>query len=89
MACLPGHPGWQLGGLEIAAEDGADRRSAKNAARPINQSRELAGGGGADVLSGGPGDDTLAGGSGSDHHEGGTGDNRCPDLGAGDTANAC
>jgi Putative glucoamylase/RTX calcium-binding nonapeptide repeat (4 copies)/Protein of unknown function (DUF3131) len=50
---------------------------------------ELAGGDGADVLSGGPGDDTLAGGSGSDHHEGGTGDNRCPDLTAGDTANAC
>jgi hypothetical protein len=50
---------------------------------------ELAGGDGADVLSGGPGDDTLAGGSGPDHHEGGTGDNRCPDLTAGDTANAC
>jgi hypothetical protein len=49
----------------------------------------LAGGDGADVLSGGPGDDTLAGGSGPDHHEGGTGDNRCPDLAAGDTANAC
>jgi hypothetical protein len=41
------------------------------------------------VLSGGPGDDTLAGGPGPDHHEGGTGDNRCPDLTAADTANAC
>jgi hypothetical protein len=28
------------GRLEIAAEGGADRRSAKNADRPINQSRE-------------------------------------------------
>jgi hypothetical protein len=45
--------------------------------------------GGSDVLSGGPGDDLLAGGPGPDHHEGGTGDNRCPDLAAGDTANAC
>ena len=49
----------------------------------------LAGAAGADVLSGGPGDDTLGGGPGADHHEGGTGDNRCPDLGAGDTSNAC
>jgi Putative glucoamylase/RTX calcium-binding nonapeptide repeat (4 copies)/Protein of unknown function (DUF3131) len=49
----------------------------------------LAGGEGADVLSGGPGDDTLGGGPGADHHEGGAGDNRCPDLGAGDTGNAC
>jgi Putative glucoamylase/RTX calcium-binding nonapeptide repeat (4 copies)/Protein of unknown function (DUF3131) len=49
----------------------------------------LAGGDGSDVLSGGPGDDTLTGGSGPDHHEGGDGDNRCPDLAAGDTANAC
>jgi hypothetical protein len=50
---------------------------------------ELAGGNGFDVLSGGPGDDTLAGGSGPDHHEGGAGDNRCLDLAAEDTANAC
>jgi len=49
----------------------------------------LTGGDGFDVLSGGPGDDTLSGGSGSDHHEGGTGTNRCPDLTAGDTSNAC
>jgi hypothetical protein len=49
----------------------------------------LAGGEDADVLSGGPGDDTLGGGPGADHHEGGAGDNRCPDLGAGDTGNAC
>jgi Putative glucoamylase/RTX calcium-binding nonapeptide repeat (4 copies)/Protein of unknown function (DUF3131) len=49
----------------------------------------LAGADGADVLSGGPGDDTLTGGPDGDHHEGGTGTNRCPDLGAGDTANAC
>jgi hypothetical protein len=49
----------------------------------------LAGDGASDVLSGGPGDDTLAGGPGPDHHEGGAGDNRCPDLAAGDTANAC
>jgi len=49
----------------------------------------LAGGDGFDVLSGGPGDDRLSGGPGSDHLEGGTGRNRCPDLTAGDTANAC
>jgi hypothetical protein len=49
----------------------------------------LAGDGASDVLSGGPGDDTLAGGPGPDHHEGGAGDNRCLDLAAGDTANAC
>jgi hypothetical protein len=50
---------------------------------------QLAGGDGADVLSGGPGDDTMRGGPGGDHHEGGAGDNHCPDLGSGDTANAC
>ena len=58
----------------------------------------LLGDGGDDVLSadtgddtiyGGPGDDRLSGGPGSDHLEGGTGRNRCPDLTAGDTANAC
>jgi hypothetical protein len=49
----------------------------------------LAGAEDADVLSGGPGDDILGGGPGADHHEGGAGDNRCPDLGAGDTSNAC
>jgi hypothetical protein len=49
----------------------------------------LAGGDGFDVLSGGPGGDTLSGGPGSDHLEGGTGRNRCPDLTAGDTGNAC
>jgi hypothetical protein len=49
----------------------------------------LAGGDGFDVLSGGPGDDRLSGGPGSDHLEGGTGRNRCPDLTAGDTGNAC
>jgi hypothetical protein len=49
----------------------------------------LAGGDGFDVLSGGPGRDTLSGGPGSDHLEGGTGRNRCPDLTAGDTGNAC
>jgi hypothetical protein len=34
------HPMWQPGSAEIAAEGGADRRSAKDADRPINQSRE-------------------------------------------------
>ena len=49
----------------------------------------LSGGDGADVLSGGPGDDRINGGSGRDHAEGGTGANRCPDLTAADTSNAC
>jgi len=49
----------------------------------------LSGGDGFDVLSGGPGDDRLTGGTGSDHLEGGTGNNRCPDLSATDTSNAC
>jgi hypothetical protein len=34
------HPKWQPGQAEMAADGGADRRSAKNAARPLNQSRE-------------------------------------------------
>jgi hypothetical protein len=34
------HPEWQAGQALIAAAGGADRRSAKNADRPINQSRE-------------------------------------------------
>jgi hypothetical protein len=34
------HSKWQPGQAEIAAEGGAGRRSAKNAAAPINQSRE-------------------------------------------------
>jgi hypothetical protein len=34
------HPEWQPRQLEIAAAGGADRRSAKNADRPMNQSRE-------------------------------------------------
>jgi len=33
-------PGWQPGQAEIAAAGGAGRRHAKNAARPLNQSRE-------------------------------------------------
>ena len=34
------HPAWQSGQAEIAAAGGADRRSAKNADGPLNQSRE-------------------------------------------------
>jgi hypothetical protein len=34
------HGEWRSGRHLIAAEGGADRRSAKNAAAPINQSRE-------------------------------------------------
>jgi hypothetical protein len=34
------HAAWQPGQAQIAAAGGADRRSAKNAAAPINQSRE-------------------------------------------------
>jgi hypothetical protein len=34
------HPAWQPGQAEIAAEGGADRRSAKIADGPMNQSRE-------------------------------------------------
>jgi hypothetical protein len=34
------HPAWQPGQAEIAAAGGADRRSAKNAAAPMDQSRE-------------------------------------------------
>jgi hypothetical protein len=34
------HPGWQPGQAQIAANGGADRRSAKNADAPMNQSRE-------------------------------------------------
>src|SRR6266508_2346493 len=34
------HPAWQPGQALIAAEGGADRRSAKIAAVPMNQSRE-------------------------------------------------
>jgi hypothetical protein len=34
------HPAWQPGQAEMAAAGGADRSSAKNAATPINQSRE-------------------------------------------------
>ena len=34
------HSEWQPGQAEIAAAGGADRRSAKNADRPMNQSRE-------------------------------------------------
>ena len=33
--------------------------------------------------------DRINGGSGRDHAEGGTGANRCPDLTAADTSNAC
>jgi hypothetical protein len=39
-ACLPGHPMWQLGRLEIAAEGGAGRRPAQGADAPLHQSRE-------------------------------------------------
>jgi Putative glucoamylase/RTX calcium-binding nonapeptide repeat (4 copies)/Protein of unknown function (DUF3131) len=81
------------GGRDVVFGDGGDDRVAGGSSDDTLYGGDgedtLAGGGGADVLSGGPGDDTLAGGSGSDHHEGGAGDNRCPDLGAGDTANAC
>src|SRR5829696_3107626 len=38
--CRTHHREWQSGQAEIAAEGGADQRSAKNAARPMNQSRE-------------------------------------------------
>ena len=37
---MPYHSAWQPGRHGIAAEGGADRRSAKNADRPLNQSRE-------------------------------------------------
>jgi hypothetical protein len=81
------------GGRDVVFGDGGDDRAAGGGGDDTlyggDGDDELAGGNGADVLSGGPGDDTLAGGSGPDHHEGGTGDNRCPDLTAADTANAC
>jgi hypothetical protein len=81
------------GGRDVVFGDGGDDRiaggDADDALYGGPGDDQLAGGGGADVLSGGPGDDTLAGGPGADHHEGGTGDNRCPDLTAADTANAC
>jgi hypothetical protein len=35
------HPAWQSGQAQIAAEGGAGRRSAKIAAAPLNQSREV------------------------------------------------
>ena len=37
---VPGHLEWQPGWVEIAAGGGADRRSAKIAAAPMDQSRE-------------------------------------------------
>ena len=37
---MPYHPGWPPGQVGIAAAGGADRRSAKNAAAPMDQSRE-------------------------------------------------
>jgi hypothetical protein len=37
---LQDHFEWQPGQAQIAATGGADRRSAKNAAAPMNQSRE-------------------------------------------------
>jgi len=37
---MPYHARWQPGKDGIAAAGGADRRSAKNADRPLNQSRE-------------------------------------------------
>jgi hypothetical protein len=81
------------GGRDVVFGDGGDDRVAGGGGDDTlyggGGEDELAGGDGFDVLSGGPGDDTLAGGLGPDHHEGGTGDNRCPDLAAGDTANAC
>jgi len=39
-ALIPHHTVWQPGQARTAAEGGADRRSAKNADAPINQSRE-------------------------------------------------
>jgi Putative glucoamylase/RTX calcium-binding nonapeptide repeat (4 copies)/Protein of unknown function (DUF3131) len=81
------------GGRDVVFGDAGDDRVAGGLGDDTLYGGEgddnLAGGEGADVLSGGPGDDTLGGGPGADHHEGGAGDNRCPDLGAGDTGNAC
>ena len=81
------------GGRDVVFGDGGEDRLAGGAGDDTVYGGEgddqLAGGDGDDVLSGGPGDDVIAGGRGADHHEGGTGDNRCPDLGGGDTGNAC
>lgn len=76
----------------IYGDDGADRIYGMNGDDVLyggDGEDQLFGGGGEDVLSAGPGRDVLTGDAGEDHFEGGAGSNKCRDVSAEDSANAC
>jgi hypothetical protein len=81
------------GGEDVIYGDAGDDRIHGEAGDDVLYGAEgddrLFGGPAADVLSAGPGRDVLSGGPGGDHFEGGADPNRCRDVSAEDTANAC